>query len=750
MNLDNKIRWWIGSKHTVFYAATAAWSAFLLFLVEPMFAKMILPRLGGAANVWITAMLFYQFMLFLGYGYAHLLGHLAPFRQWQVHIALVLLSTLVLPLAVPTDWSPPQQGNPSLALLGMMTLELGAPFAILSATAPLVQRWLFISRPMEDPYLLYAFSNAGSFAALFSYPLILEPNLSLAVQSRFWAVGFVLFGAALLFAGPLLRGAAYDPVSTQDALPWRFAWRWLALAALPSSLMLSTSSFLTTDVASIPLLWVIPLALYLTTFILAFSGASERVGSWAARYYPVVLVPLCMALAPVLGKSKANPAFLLPLPLSAFFLAALLCHCELARIKPKASQLTLYFLVVSCGGALGGAFNSLLAPVIFADVYEFPIGLALACLALPASGPRYSVLALVVAGSAGVASALAERFPLFADGSLTTHLQIIYKALMVVGVLALWQIRRFPMALALGVAAFLLVPIFGLSSDGVFYTERNFYGVNRVSDDIKTGVRTLEHGTTVHGLMALAPEHRLTLLGYHNPAGPLGEATRLYTTRPNARIAMVGLGAGEMLCNVPAGAHFDFYELDPAVARIANDRSLFPFLAECPAGHTLILGDGRLQMQRAPDAAYDVIIVDAFTSDAIPHHLMTREALAEYMRKLKSDGLLLLHISSRYFNLSPAIAAEARELELAGAIKLHAGGVVEKTTLPISGTLVVALARTPAVLSSLYSNGWKRMKPIAGGAACTDDWCDLLSALIFPWRPVTLAWDDNEDMQRGD
>lgn len=732
----------MGSLHALFYAITAASSAFLLFVVEPMFAKMILPRLGGAANVWIAAMLFYQLMLLAGYGYAHALGRVSPWRQWQIHIALVLLSTLVLPLAIPPDWAPPTQGNPSLSLLGMMALSLGAPFAILSATAPLVQRWLFVSRPQEDPYVLYAFSNAGSFAALFSYPLIVEPRLSLAEQSRLWTAGFLLFAAALLVAGPLLRGVGGQASVSAPPPPWRLAMRWLGLAALPSSLMLSTTSFLTTDVASIPLLWIIPLALYLTTFILAFSGLSDRAGAVAGRFYPVLLVPLCMALAPILGKSNVNPAVLLPLPLTAFFFAALLCHCELARLKPQASQLTLFFLLVSCGGALGGAFNSLVAPLIFSDIYEFPLGLALACLALPGEGPRYTRRSLAFAALAGVASASASSIPLSADGVLTPQLEIAYKGLLVAGVLALWGIRRFPWALSFGVLAFLSMAFLDPAANGAFFVERNFYGVNRVSDNLSTGVRMLEHGTTIHGLMALAPQHRLTPLGYYNPIGPLGEATLLHASRGNARVGVIGLGAGEMVCNGSAQSHFDFYEIDPAVARVASDSRLFPFLAECPARHSLIMGDGRLQLKRASDKSYDIIIVDAFTSDAIPHHLMTREALAEYVSKLAPDGLLLLHISSRYFNLSPVLAAEARDLGLAGAIRFHPGGVVENTRLPIYGTLVVALARTPEALSPLYAKGWKRLKPLAGVAAWTDDWSDILSALILPGRPAVGAWEE--------
>lgn len=730
------------------YACTAFFSAFMLFLLEPMFAKMILPRLGGAANVWITAMMFYQMALLLGYGYAHLSSARSLRRQWLLHAALSICAMAALPLGVPADWAPPPQANPALALALMMSLAVGAPFAILSATAPLIQRWFTAANPGKDPYVLYAVSNAGSFAALIAYPLIVEPHFALAAQSALWSGGFALWALAMAGAGwwAARRATANEekaPSGAKEAEPvsWRLIGRWLVLAAIPSSLMLSTTTFISTDIASIPLLWVAPLGLYLATFILAFSSASEKAGRFAAWLYPILLAPLCIFLLPVLGKSSSNEALSLPLHLAAFFIAALVCHTELSRAKPSASRLTLFFFVVSLGGALGGVFNSLIAPAIFSDVLEYPIGIALAAAVLPAAGVKPSAKAFAIAAAAGAAAALAEWIPTPADQTDARYL-LEYKALLLIGAVLLMLVRRSPSALAFGAGLYLTSGILVPSSAGQLFAERNFYGVNRVRDWPEGGLRMMEHGTTVHGLMALDPAHRLTPLSYYNPAGGIAEAAFARAAAAGApSFAVVGLGAGQMVCNGDAGWRYDFYEIDPGVARIAADKSLFPFLADCPAKHSLVLGDGRLMLRRAPDQSYDAVILDAFTSDSIPLHLLTREALGEYMNKLKPGGLLVLHLSNRYFNLAPVIAATARDLRVQGAARLREGSVVAGTALPVYGSLVVALTRSPEALNPLFDIGWRRLKTVPGFEAWTDDWSDLLATLILPWRATEPAWE---------
>jgi spermidine synthase len=713
-----------------------------------MFAKMILPFLGGAANVWITAMMFYQITLLLGYGYAHLSSALTLRRQWLLHAALTVCAAFALPVAIPLGWAPPPQGNPALALAGMMALAIGGPFAILSATAPLIQRWFTAARPKDDPYVLYAVSNAGSFAALIAYPLMFEPRLTLHAQTSLWSVGYALLAAAMAGAGWWALNSAAAPgggaaavADAGEAISWRLMGRWLVLAAIPSSLMLSTTSFIATDVASIPLLWVVPLGLYLATFIVAFSNKSASAGRFAAWIYPMLLAPLCISLVFVLGKSNPNDAMTLPLHLAAFFFAALVCHCELSRSKPDASRLTLFFFVVSCGGALGGIFNSLVAPALFSDILEYPIGLALACAVLPASGVKISARTLAAVLAAGAAAAAAEWIPEPPDPSDLRYV-LEYKSLLAIGAVLLMTVRRSPPALASAVGLYLTSAIIVPSSTSLIFAERNFYGVNRVRESPQTGLRLMEHGTTVHGLMALDAAHRHTPLGYYNPAGGIAEAAfALGRAVAQPAFAVVGLGAGQMVCNGERGWRYDFYEIDPGVAQIATNKSLFPFLEECPARHSLVLGDGRLMLRCAQDGAYDGIILDAFTSDSIPLHLLTRNALDEYFRKLKPGGLLVLHLSNRYFNLAPVIAAEARDLGVFGAARLHDGGVVPGTRLSIYGSLVVALARSPEALAPLFDIGWNRLKPVPGYEAWTDDWSDLLSTLKLPGRAWEPPWE---------
>ena len=721
---------------TLFSALTAATSACLLFLLEPMFAKLILPRMGGAANVWIAAMMFYQVTLLAGYLYAHLSSSLSLRNQWLLHIVLTVVAMAALPVAVPTDWIPASEGNPAWSLTLMMATAIGAPFAILSATAPLIQRWFALARPQDNPYMLYAFSNVGSFVALIAYPVVVERQLKLTQQTYVWSILYVGLAAAVALVGWL--AARERPVIAQAVVPlpdqpldWLQMGRWLVLSAIPSSLMLSTTSFIATDIASIPLLWVIPLGLYLLTFIIAFSAKSHSAGALAGRLFPIFLVALCVTFVSVLGKSNVNPATTLPLHLTTFFLAALVCHCELSRSKPGAARLTLFFLIVALGGALGGILNSLVAPVAFNDIYEYPIGLVLASFMLPAAGVRFTKTALALAILAGLAAAASEWLP---EPSNPNDLifALTYKGLLLAGAVLLIIIRRYPTALAVGVAAYLASAFIVPNSSSLIYAERNFYGVNRVRDNLQLGLRQMEHGTTVHGLMALDEAHRHVPLGYYNPKGGLAETALMIGKKvPAPHFAIIGLGAGQMVCNGNASWTMDFYEIDPGVVQIAQDKALFPFLDECAPKTSVKLGDGRLKLKNAPDSSYDSVIIDAFTSDSIPMHLLTQEALAGYVAKLKPEGVLTLHVSNRYFNLVPVAAAEAKALGLFGAVRLRNASLVEGTQLPIYATLVITLAKSENALADLLNNGWQKLETTPGVQPWTDEKSDILSSFKF-------------------
>ncbi len=726
---------------TLLCSMTVAASAFLVFLLEPMFAKMVLPLLGGAANVWIAATMFYQVALLIGYLYAHVSSFLPLRLQWPLHGLLGLAALLVLPVAVPHGWTPPGDGNPAPALFLMMAGAIGAPFVVLSASASLAQRWFALARPRENPYSLYAISNAGSFVALIAYPLVVEPHFSLSAQAHDWSYGYAAVVAALFLVGGIAcrapaPGLATAPAAPEAPIPARLVLRWILLAAVPSSLLLSFTSFLTVDVGSLPLLWVLVLALYLATFIIAFSGKSETFGAPARLYYPIFMVGGCIGLTSVFTKVAPTSAPMMAVYLACYVAAAMGCHSELARLKPSASRLTFFFLAVSLGGALGGMFNSLLAPRIFTDIVEFPLGLVLAGLLIRADAPSSRGRNYAIAALAAGLVVLAISWPEPADPEEIGYV-LTYRGLLAAATLALIFIRSDRRALAAGVAACLGVALCLPSSQRLVFAERNFYGVNRVRDLAASDLRRMEHGDTIHGLLALDSEHRLTPLGYYNPKGGLAQsALALNLGRPEPKIALVGLGAGEMVCIGGQDWRYDIYEIDPGVIRIASDAALFPFLRDCAASHRIIQGDGRLRLRSAPDGEYDQIIVDAFTSDAIPTHLLTREALAEYMAKLKPDGVLTLHLSNRYFNLAPVVEAEARDLGLSSLGHLSPGSAIGPSKLPVFPTLAVNLSRDASRLAPLAAAGWRRLRPVAGSQGWTDNWSNVLGALMWSGAPT--------------
>ncbi len=723
-------------------SSTVALSALLIFLLEPMFAKMALPLLGGAANVWIAAMMFYQIALLIGYLYAHLLSR-APLRaQWLVHGLLCALALAALPVAIPQGWAPPADSNPAPALFAMMSLAIGAPFVLLSATASLVQNWFALAQPGENPYRLYAFSNAGSFLGLIAYPLGVEPGLALSAQAHWWSFGYVAV-ALLLFAVGFVAQQAPQAEKTAEAplekIPAARVAGWIMLAAAPSSLLLSFTNFLTVDVGSLPLLWVIPLAIYLATFILAFSSRGEFFAEASRRYYPILAISGVVALIPVFALTAPTAIAMMAVYLAIYGFAALGCHAELARRKPEPRQLTFFFLAVSFGGALGGVFNTLVAPLIFKDIVEFPLGLILAAW-LISGDSKAPAKAWIFAGVAAAVAALAILWP--QDASEGAESSLVFRLALVGVLLPLFAIRAQRAPLAAGLLACLGLALFLPTSARLVYAERNFYGVNRVRDLDAARLRRMEHGDTIHGLAALDAGERLVTLGYYNPAGGLAETTlAIHAGKQAPRIALVGLGAGEMVCIGEKGWTYDLYEIDPGVIRIAGDPALFPFLSDCPAGHKVIQGDGRLKLREAAPASYDQIILDAFTSDSIPTHLLTREALAEYMQKLKPGGVLTLHLSNRYFSLAPVVAAEARELDLAGAVHLSAPKTIGPNKLPVMGTLVVNLSRDAQALAPLREKGWSRLRPVAGIESWSDDWSNVLSALILPGHELQTGED---------
>lgn len=603
------------------YGLTIFLSAFLLFQVQPLVGKMILPWFGGSASVWTTCMLFFQMLLLLGYLYSHwIVRFLSARGQSLLHIVLLGVSLLVLPLSPSDAWRPTGAENPTLRILGLLAATIGLPYFVLSTTGPLIQAWFARERPGVVPYRLFALSNFGSLLALLAYPVAFEPWLPTRWQSVLWSLlfaGFALLCGVLAWRGRL--GAA-GRVAAGEATPppgWRRRLAWIALAACPSILLVADTSYLTENIAPIPLLWVVPLALYLLSFIFSF----ERKG-WYRRdvFLPLLVVGLgAMAWLPTLGVSA------LPLPvattvnLAAFFVAAMVCHGELARMQPDPAHLTGYYLMLAAGGALGGFFVGVVAPYAFNSNYELSIGLVATAV----------VVAVVVIG----------RHPF-----------------------ALPRRRRAAWAAAIagcGAITTLRVVDHIEELSGATATARNFYGTLRVFDDDEgpDAHRTLMHGQIVHGRQFSAKEREDQPTTYYSEDGGAGRALLAKAERGPLRVGVIGLGVGTLVTYGRPGDTFRLYEIDPLVIDLA--RSRFTYLSRTRATTEMVLGDARLSLEREPAQGFDVLIADAFSGDAVPIHLLTREAFAAYFRHLKPDGVLAIHVTNRFLTLAPVVKAAA-------------------------------------------------------------------------------------------
>ena len=757
-------------------------SAFLLFWIEPLFARMALPRLGGSEGVWNTCLVFFQASLLLGYTYAHVIARYLSLRgQVLVHLAVLAVGAAFLPIAMRAGWAPPADGSPVLPLLALLTLTLGWPFFALSANAPLLQHWFSFSdhKHAANPYVLYAASNAGSLTALLAYPFLLEPQFTLSRQSALWSLGFFALMAMIAIAGtfPALRratSAQARAVSTAHTAPvsWRMRLTWIVYAAIPSSLLLGVTGYVTTDIASIPLLWIAPLALYLLTFVLIFAARPPIPHAWMIRALPgaIVLAAFGFWLAPISLAAAIAAHF------TAFFIVAMACHGELARLRPPVDRLTEFYFWMSLGGVVGGALTALVSPLVFNGIIEYPLVLGLACLVQPERdgdkklgaaqlallaaailivlvepaahfGPLMSVslslwaIAMIAlfafqpkkfnpaSGARGLLAA-AILIVLIAPAAHFGPLMPMSLSLWAIAIIAVtaFQSRKFKPAL---VALALLLDSFvghtAYTRDGtVIWRGRSFYGAYVVTQDDTHGYRMMFHGTTAHGVELLkAPPQPLT---YYGRGGPLGDVMRVLG--PNAHsVAAVGLGIGSVACYARAGQSWTFFEIDGLVDEIAARSGLFRELPQCAPQAKVILGDGRLSLERGAPDQYDLLILDAFSSDAIPVHLVTREAFASYLRTLKPHGAIALHITNRYFDLAPIIARIAPEAGLvAYDWDFRPPRKTDSAILSVSHWIV--LARSPADLGSVATDGhWTRRLTDPKVRLWTDDYSNLLAAL---------------------
>jgi hypothetical protein len=726
------------------YAVTLFLASALLFAMEPMVAKGLLPVLGGGGAVWITAVAFFQLALLAGYLYAHFGPQwLGARRHALVHVALFAIVAVTLPIAAPVGWAAPP-AHQALWLFERLALTVGPAFVLLAATAPLVQRWFASTdhRRAVDPYFLYVASNAGSMLALLSYPFLIEPLAGLGRQRQVW--NGMLFAVVALVAGCGLWAARHTrptPAAVIEAAAaavgprptWGARLRWMALSAVPASLLLSITTFLTTDLVALPLLWILPLAAYLLTFIVAFSPRVPWSVHGAARVQAFLLL---LVVAEVFMGTPGAVWVLLLVQIGAFFVTGLVCHQSLAEGRPAAAHATEFYLWVAAGGAVGGLVNVFAAPLLFAGPHEYLLGLVAAALLRPppptgaVADRRTRRIDLVMpAGLAGLLFLgvwLQHRLMLrFGDAAGIVLLGL----LLCVAAVAAYAARLRPLRFGLALAAILGAGLFHRSLDSrTIFAARSFYAIQRVTDD-PPGTHALVHGDTVHGAQNQAVDRRREPLTYYHRLGPIGTLLTAWTGRSEIeRVGVAGLGVGTLAAYQPAGAYWTFFEIDQTVVDIAQNPALYTYLADARGRIDTVIGDARLSIAAVPDGSFGMLILDAFSSDAVPTHLLTREAITMYLGKLRPHGLLVFHLSNRYVALEPEIGGTAAALGLTALAWLDIATAAEAQLGKGSSHWLVA-ARDAADLAPL--RGDARWRPAARGAGWTDDASNVWRAFRF-------------------
>ncbi len=770
-------------------AAALFLSALILFTIQPMFTKMILPLMGGTPAVWNTAVMFFQGMLLAGYLYAHLLSRWKGVRrQAYVHIAVLAVGLLFLPIHVALQWTPAVNTHPVPWLVALLAVSIGVPFFAISATAPLLQDWFSQSgHPYaRDPYFLYVSSNIGGLLALLAYPVVIEPLIGLTWQSRAWTIGYGLLALAVVLYSLSLRAAQRRSESHGDTVAsteppeltalldngprpserigWSNRLRWVALSFVPSALLLAVTLHISTDIASVPFLWVIPLSLYLLSFILVFARRPILKHRWMLLVQPWVYILLAIYFT-------EQDLHLLALHLLGLFVTAMVCHGELVRRRPPAEHLTEFYLWMSVGGLLGGIFCALIAPAVFHSVLEYPLILILACLLRPtAGGSGYRRYVLDVALPALLAllyfltPVLLGRVRLDLQAFGITGPLLFYGAVAIV----FFMFRRRALRLTLAFAPLLVGAVWQDEAAHQIFRERSFFGVYTVCTDAWDNCHHLYHGTTLHGEQFLNTEHLRTPTSYYNREGPLGQVfdavwanrktgTGGRTTEDGEQetendavlrpppsvlqhVGVVGLGTGATACyqllapETPdgrPGQTMTFFEIDPVIERIARDPKLFRYLELCGRDTQVVIGDGRQSLSRTPDGSFDLLVVDAFSSDAIPIHMLTREALDLYMRKLAPGGITMLHISNRYLRLEPVAANLAAALGLSALIEEYEPSE-DNNPAGSAASSWVALARNADALILLETNErWRPLQPEPAVGVWTDDYSNIFRILIW-------------------
>jgi SAM-dependent methyltransferase len=712
--------------------------SFLLFLVQPMVARMALPRLGGAPNVWNSAMLVYQALLLAGYAYAHAIGRFPIARQVAIHVAVLLLAAFSLPIAL-ADIAAPASGMEAIWVPWLFLLTVGPAFFAVSAQAPLIQRWYAAHPGAGNPYPLYAASNLGSFAGLLTYPLLLEPRLPTSMQSALWAAGYGVL-VVLILAVALSRfnvapkvAQAEVPEEVATPLGWRRIAFWLALSAIPSGLMLSTTTYLTTDIMAMPLLWVIPLGIYLLSFSVAFSEKG-RAAAFIVMIAPVILLVDGAVAMFTAGRADFVAAIA---SLVLMFVIAVALHARLYADRPAASRLTQFYLVMSAGGVLGGLFAALLAPVLFDWTWEHPI-LILAAAALVPLDYWKPLLGRVIPDARAQRMSLAVVLTLvFVGGSWIQRLGIqtgwlglleLTAFALIVVLSIMLAAKRWSFVLAMAAVLLALGGVRQISTSLTGDRARSYFGIYSAGPN-DAGNMVLLHGTTVHGMQMSEPGRQREPTSYYVPASGIGiamaKASELFG--PRARVGIVGLGVGTLACYRQEGQDWTFFEIDPLVYDF-SERGAFTFMEDCAGDAPVLFGDARLELADMPADSFDLLAIDAFSSDAIPQHLLTREALEIYFNVLADDGVAIFHISNRFVDLRPVLARLAED---GGYTAARRQFVPDSDYTAATPSIWVALSRDPEQIEKLTAGSeWRDLGEPKGGT-WTDEYASILPHLIW-------------------
>lgn len=727
------------------YAVTLLLSATLLFSVQPMFTKMILPLLGGTPQVWNTAMLFFQACLLGGYFYAHVSSKFLPLRaQGALHVILLSFFTIVLPFAIPEGWNPPTDSDPTFWQLSLMAMTVGGPFFVIAGSAPLFQSWFSASghKDSSNPYFLYGASNLGSMTALLSYPIITEPLLALNEQAKLWMFGYICLIAAVILCQIIIRSPKTKSLLSDqnehsgEKISNRLRLKWIALSAIPSSLMLGVTTYITTDIASVPMLWVIPLALYLATFIIVFANRTLLSNNTihALSGFGVILI---LIEAQGFKTINISPLAAVCLHIIVFFLATLSCHKELADSKPSAKSLTEFYFYMSLGGVIGGFVNAIIAPVFLKIPFEYPLVLVLAMTARYAGTQTQSlqnylitVFAKKIFSFNAVLILISLSVCYLSYNTMNVQIDIIASILLLltigVDIKKRWALSLHALVFLMTSPMAMLVSYKGF--ENTILRDRNFFGVIRVVDMMDT--RFLLHGTTNHGAQPLIAGKELEKITYFSTYSPVADVYNALTTvnqNPEQKIGVIGLGIGAMACYQKDGRSFDFYEIDKEIADIAENPKYFTYLAKCGSPYQIILGDGRLTLAHKPEQSYDAIVIDAFSSDNIPAHLITKEAIHLYFTKIKTDGLIAFHISNNYLDLEPVLGNIANSLKLTALAQAKLGGKIEGTDIEATPSHYVVMTNNQAYIEYLKSKGWTKPFERAHIGVWTDKYTNLFS-----------------------